>query len=110
MSLDRTRKQEIDGEQAVFESGKKGTYSRLYALDFTGREIPLYVEKQSRDPQTGQLPAEEPRFFCPSCGDNFLNDKGISGPNSEKAYTCPGCNISWNRSQQMLKGIGLVMQ
>jgi hypothetical protein len=109
MSPEPMQKQEREGEQAVFCT-KTGEYSRLYALDFTGREIPLYVEKQKRDPQTGELPAEEPRFFCPSCRNNFLTDKGISGLNSQKTYTCGGCNISWNRSQQMLKGIGLVMQ
>lgn len=109
MSLQPMRKQELEGEQAVFAT-KAGGYSPLYALDYSGREIPLYVEKQERNPQTGQLPAEEPRFFCPSCGNSYLEDKGISGPNAEMTYTCPACNISWNRSQQMLRGIGLVMQ
>ncbi len=109
MSLQPMRKQEMEGEPAVFVT-KSGGYATLQALDFTGREIPLYVEKQARDPQTGQLPVQEPRFFCPSCGNHYLEDKGVSGPNAETTYNCPGCSISWNRSQQMLRGIGLVMQ
>jgi predicted RNA-binding Zn-ribbon protein involved in translation (DUF1610 family) len=109
MTLQPIRKQDTEGEQAVFVT-KSGGHSPLHALDFTGREVPLYVEKQARDPQTGELPTEEPQFFCPSCGNHFLENRGISGPNAETTYHCPGCSTSWNRSQQMLRGIGLVMQ
>jgi predicted RNA-binding Zn-ribbon protein involved in translation (DUF1610 family) len=108
MTLEPTRRQEVDGEPAVFVT-KSGSHSPLFALDFTGREMPMFVERQQRNPQ-GQLPANEPKFICPSCGNAYLEDKGISGPNSETTYTCPKCNINWLRSQNMLRGIGLVMQ
>ena len=109
MTLQPIRKQETEGDPAIFVT-KKGGKIPLSALDFSGREIPLYVEKQTRDPQTGALPAEEPKFFCPSCGDHRLNDTGISGPNSQRGYTCPGCNLSWLRRENMMRGIGLEMQ
>jgi len=109
MSLQPIRRQEVEGEPAVFVT-KSGSHSPLFALDFTGREIPMFVEKQQVHPQTGHLPPNEPKFFCPSCGNAYLEDKGISGPNSETTYSCPECNVNWNRSQNMLRGIGLVMQ
>jgi hypothetical protein len=109
MTLRPVRKQETEGELAIFVTKGRGQVP-LSALDFSGREIPLYVEKQQRDPQTGELPDKEPKFFCPSCGNHKLDDKGISGPNSQRGYTCPGCSLSWVRRENMLKGIGLEMQ
>ena len=109
MTLRPIRKQDSEGEQAIYIT-KGGGQVLLNALDFSGREIPLYVEKQERNPETGALPAAEPRFFCPSCGNHKLEDKGISGPNAQRGYTCPGCSLSWVRRENMLKGIGLEMQ
>ena len=108
MSQPRTRKQETEGEPAVFIT-KNGGKIPLNALDFSSREIPLFVEKQRRNPETGALPAEEPKFFCPSCGNHKLNDGGITGGNSQRRYTCPGCSTAWMRRENMLSGIGLEM-
>jgi predicted RNA-binding Zn-ribbon protein involved in translation (DUF1610 family) len=108
MSSARIRKQETEGKPAAYI--KSGKEVLLHAIDFSSRELPIYVENQQRNPQTGELPAEEPKFFCPSCGNHKLTDKGISGPNSERRYTCPGCSLSWVRRENMQPGVGLEMQ
>ena len=109
-----SQRQHAEGEPAIFIT-KGGEQIPLHALDFSGRELPLYVEKQKRNPETGQLPAKEPNLFCPSCGNNLLADNGVNGPNSQRGYICEtpegrGCKMSWSRAQNMLRGIGLVME
>ena len=59
----------------------------------------------------GRMPDAEPKFFCPECGKHFLVEKEIYGPNSVKSYSCPdaACGTRWKRSDDMRKGVGLVM-
>ena len=109
MSTPRIRKQETEGKRAAYIT-KTGKEVPLIAVDFSSRELPLYVENQKRNPQTGELPDEEPKFYCPSCGNHKLDDKGIGGPNSQRVYSCPGCSLSWVRQENMLNGVGLEMQ
>ena len=109
MSTPRIRKQETEGKRAAYIT-KGGEEVPLIAVDFYSRELPLYVENQKRNPQTGELPDEEPKFYCPSCGNHKLDDKGIGGPNSQRVYSCPGCSLSWVRQENMLNGVGLEMQ
>lgn len=82
----------------------KGTSQQpLSALDNGGREMDLYVEKL--DPKSTQ----QPRFFCPSCGEALLDDQGITGANSQHTYRCSNCGVEWKRADNMPRGIGLAM-
>ena len=99
------RRQELEGVKAG-RTTKNGSI-QLFALDFSGREIDLYIE--NLPPPQGQNRQPTPKFFCPICGDGLLGDKGITGPNSQHTLVCPVCDTKFKQSEDMPRGIGITM-
>lgn len=80
----------------------------LSAVDYAGKELPLYIEDPPPEDErpVGWLPT----LICPDCGKGKLR-RGSTGNASGQLYYCTNnrCGVKWRSADNMLSGIALEM-
>ena len=83
---------------------QKGKPRTLTALLAGGSEIPLLeVKEVTKDqPQKG--------LVCPMCQNSILDNEGVYGPNKAIKFSCPGCETTWRSGEDLMSGVGIVIE
>ncbi len=89
----------------LFEGNDPEPKMQLTATDFSGRELPLYMQVETELPEGVQ-----PLYFCPCCGDGLLAGGAIIGGNNMTARTCPVCGVKWATAEDLAPGVALTMR
>jgi predicted RNA-binding Zn-ribbon protein involved in translation (DUF1610 family) len=117
--------------QATY-TDRSGRQQPLYATDFSGKMLPIHLSigelycprcnaqigggvggGQTVSCPSCRTPVVDNRqvlYYCPSCNDAVLTDRGPMGGNGMRSFTCSYCSVKWRTSEDMPRGIGLEMR